>query len=107
MKHINDFFARYVTAGARMYLYTYLDILQEKALYCDNDSVVNVQPRGRTGLVETGYCSGAKTSEHLPGHHICEFVGPGLKNYAIQYNTIGHFWTQISGFARMPTDSFE
>jgi hypothetical protein len=40
LKHGNDVIASYVTAGARMHLYGYLDKLQETALYCDTDSVI-------------------------------------------------------------------
>jgi len=31
-----------------MQLYRYLDTLQDKALYCDTDSVVYVQPKDET-----------------------------------------------------------
>ena len=61
-KHTNDVIGSYVTAGAKMHLYTYLDILQEKTLNCDTHFVVYVQPRGEPGLVETGDCLGAMTS---------------------------------------------
>jgi len=79
LKRINDVLASYVTAGARIHLYSYLNRLEEKALYCDTDSVVYVEPRVEPGLVETGECLGAMTSELKPGHHICEFVGAGPK----------------------------
>ena len=54
LEHTNDVIANYVTAGARIYLYSFLNRLQEKALYCDPDSVVYVQPGGEPRLVETG-----------------------------------------------------
>ena len=79
LKHTNDVIASYVTAGARLHLSSYLNRLQENALYCDTDSVVYVEPRGEPGLVETGECLGAMTSELKPGHHICEFVSAGPK----------------------------
>ena len=53
-RHTNKFKGAYVTAGARLYLYTYLDRLQERAIYCDTDSVVYFQPRERPALVKTG-----------------------------------------------------
>jgi hypothetical protein len=37
LKHANDVIASYVTAGARIHLYRYLDRLRDKALYCDTD----------------------------------------------------------------------
>jgi len=80
LNHTNDVIACYVTACARMHLYTYLDRLQEKSLYSDSDSVVYVQSRGEPRLVET------MTSELLSGHYICEFISAGPKNYA--YKTV-------------------
>ena len=74
--------ASFVTAGNRIHLYGYLDRLREKALYCDTDSVVYVQPRGEARLVETGDGLRAMTSELKPGHHICEFVSGGPKSCA-------------------------
>ena len=40
LRHTNDVIGSHVTAGARLHLYSYLDILQERAMYCDTDSVV-------------------------------------------------------------------
>jgi len=65
-----------------LHLYGYLDKLKEHALYCDTDSVIFVQPRDETALVQTGDCLGAMTSELKPGEFICEFVSGGPKNYA-------------------------
>ena len=35
--HINEVIGSYVTAGARIHLYGFLDKLQEKAIYMDTD----------------------------------------------------------------------
>jgi hypothetical protein len=35
LRHTNDVLGSYVTAGARLRLYSYLDKLQERVLYCD------------------------------------------------------------------------
>jgi len=43
LRHTNEVMGAYVTAGARFYLYGFLDKLQEKAIYCDTDSVIFVQ----------------------------------------------------------------
>ena len=40
IRHTNEIIAAYVTAGARIHLYQHLDRLQEKAIYCDTDSVI-------------------------------------------------------------------
>ena len=66
LRHTNDFVGAYVTAGARIHLYGYLDSLQKRALYCDNDSVIYIQPTAEIPLVQTGDFLGAMTSELKP-----------------------------------------
>jgi len=66
----NDVIGSYVSAGARLHLYCYLDKLQERALYTDTDSVVFIQPRDGDALVEIGDCLGAMTSELKPNEII-------------------------------------
>ena len=39
----NEVIGSFVTAGARIHLYAYLDKLQERAIYTDTDSVINIQ----------------------------------------------------------------
>jgi len=58
LRHTKEVIGTNVTAGARLHLYSYLDRLQERAIYCDADSVVYVQPREDTAFVETGIISG-------------------------------------------------
>ena len=72
----------YVTAGTRLHLYTYLDRLQQRAIYCDTDSVLFVQPSDESALVGSGDSLGAMTSELKPSEYIEEFVSGGPKNYA-------------------------
>jgi len=74
LRHTNDVIGSYVTAGARLHLYGYLDKLQERALYIDTDSVVFVQTRDDAELIEIGDCLGAMTSELKPNEIISEFV---------------------------------
>jgi len=76
----------YVTAGACLHLYSYLDRLQERAIYCDTDSVVYVHPRDGPALVEIGDNHGAMTSELRPSEFIQEFVSRGPKYNA--YKTV-------------------
>jgi hypothetical protein len=82
LRHNNDVVFSFVTAGARIHLYSYLDRLQDKALYCDADSVIYIQPRDEPALVETGDNLGDMTSELKPGESTSEFVAAGPKNYA-------------------------
>ena len=82
LRHTNEVIGAYVTAGALLHLYRYLDKLQERAIYCDTDSVVFVQPTGESALVETGDNLGDMSSELKPSESIEEFVSGGPKNYA-------------------------
>jgi len=69
----------YVTVGVRQHLYSYLDRLQERAIYCDTDSVMYVQPTEEPALVETGHNLGAMSSEIKPSEFMEEFVSAGPK----------------------------
>jgi hypothetical protein len=84
LPHTNDVIGSFVTAGARIHLYGYLDRLGKRALYCDTDSIIFVQPKNEHALVETGDRLGAMTSELAPDEHIIEFVCAGPKNYAFK-----------------------
>ena len=44
LQHTNEFIGAYVTAGARIHLYNYLDRLENGWLYCDTASGIYVQP---------------------------------------------------------------
>jgi hypothetical protein len=59
----NEVIGAYVTAGANIQLYRYLDTLQENAIYCDTDPVIFIQPRNVPVLVETGHKLGDMSSE--------------------------------------------
>jgi len=56
IRHTNEVIGAYVTAGARIYLYGFLDKLQEKAIFCDTDSVIFIQPgqECKPTLIKTG-----------------------------------------------------
>jgi hypothetical protein len=87
LRHTNEVIGAYVTAGAKIHLYRYLDRLQERAIYCDTDSVIYVQPNEGPQLIDTGDKLGDMTSELKPSERILEFVSGGLKNYS--YRVIG------------------
>ena len=82
LRHTNEVIESYVTAGARINLYGYLESLQDRALYCDTDTIIYIQPTAEPPLVQVGDCLGGMTSELKPGFHIDEFVSGGPKNYA-------------------------
>jgi hypothetical protein len=51
LRHPNEVIGAFVTAGARIHLYSYLDNLQDKAIYCGTDSVLCIQPNEGHALV--------------------------------------------------------
>jgi hypothetical protein len=78
-RHTNEVIGAFVTAGARIHLYPYLNRLQDKAIYCDTDSVIYIQPADAPPLVETGDKLGEMTSELKPQEIISEVVCAGPK----------------------------
>jgi len=84
LPHTNEVTGAYVTAGAKIHLYRYLDRLRENATYCDTDSVIYIQPKGdgTPQLIEKEDKLGEMSSELRPSETITEFVCGGPKNYA-------------------------
>jgi hypothetical protein len=82
LKHTNEVIGAYVTTGARIHIYRFLDRLQERALYCDTDSLLFIQDVRGPRLIECGDNLGDMTNELKPGEYIDEFVSGGPKNYA-------------------------
>jgi hypothetical protein len=54
LRHTNEVIGAYVTAGARIHLYGFLDKLQGKTIYTDTGSLIFIQPRNELDLIETG-----------------------------------------------------
>jgi hypothetical protein len=82
LRHTNEVIGASVTAGARLHLYSFLDRLQEKAQYCDTDSVFYVQRDNEPAPIPCGDKFGDMVIELNPGEHVTEFVSAGAKNYA-------------------------
>ena len=82
LRHTNEVIGAYITAGARMHLYRYLDRLGERAVYCVTESVIYIQPKDEPNLIETGDKLGDMTSELRSTEYVSEFVSGGPKNYA-------------------------
>ena len=61
--HTNEVIGAYVTAGARINLYSFLDLLQENAIYCDTDSVIFFSRVVNLGLSQQGTSWGDMQSE--------------------------------------------
>jgi hypothetical protein len=85
LPHTNDVIGSFVTAGARIHLYGYLDRLGDRALNCDTDSVMYVQSKDRQPLVQTGDRLGAMTSEIAKNEKIIEWACAGPKNYVFKF----------------------
>lgn len=82
--HTNVAIAAYVTTQARLHLYSYLERLDRRVLYCDTDSCVYVT-NARALDLPTGQLLGELTNE-LEGYgkesFISSFVSGGPKCYA-------------------------
>ena len=78
----NIFIACFTTSHARLMLYDKLDYLQEKALYCDTDSIIYIDDG--TKNIKTGDMLGEMTDE-LSGKKIKQFVSTGPKSYSYKY----------------------
>ncbi|KAK3922749.1 Ectoine dioxygenase [Frankliniella fusca] len=77
----------FTTCPGRLQLYHYLDQVNERALYCDTDSVAYISRPGEPDI-PTGSHLGDITDQveedHGPGSFITEFVAGGPKNYAFK-----------------------
>jgi hypothetical protein len=82
LSHTNEVIGACVIAGAHIHLYSYLDRLQKKVLYCDTDSNQFIQNETEPQLVKCGDNLGDMTDELKPGEYTSEFVSGGSKNYA-------------------------
>lgn len=87
LPHTNEVIGAYVTAGARIHLYKYLDLLQRKCLYCDTDSLIYYQADDEPPLITCGDRLGDMTDELKSDEFIDEFLGGGPKNYAYRIVT--------------------
>ena len=74
----NVIVAAFTTAYARLKLYDLLDLLQERALYYDTDSVIYVSEPGKPDPPLGNYLG--DLTDELNGDHITEFVSGGPKN---------------------------
>ena len=78
----NVFIAAFTTAYARLKLYSCLELMQDKILYIDTDSLIYVVKKAETPL-KLGNYLGDLTDE-LGGDTIQEFVAAGPKSHAYQ-----------------------
>ena len=92
---VNVVIAAFTTAYARLKLYDLLDLLQERVLYYDTDSVIYIHEPGKPDPPLGDYL-GDLTDELDPGDYITTFISGGPKNYAYITNN-GKSQTKIRG----------
>ena len=78
---VNIVIAAFTTAYARLKLYDLLDLLQERVLYYDTDSVIYIHEPGKPDPPLGDYL-GDLTDELDAGDYITTFISGGPKNYA-------------------------
>ena len=82
---VNIVIAAFTTAYARLKLYDLLDLLQERVLYYDTDSVVYVHEPSKPDPPLGDYLG--ELTDELKGDHITTFISGGPKNYGYVTNT--------------------
>ena len=92
---VNIVIAAFTTTYARLKLYDLLDLLQERVLYYDTDSVIYVHEPSKPDPPLGDYL-GDLTDELDAGGYITTFISGGPKNYAYNTNN-GKAETKIRG----------
>ena len=82
LPNTNEVIGAYVPAATRIHLYSFLDRLEENAIYCDTNSVIFIQPSGESWPIATGDKLGDMQSELKPSEFLVEFASGGPKKYA-------------------------
>ena len=93
---VNIVIAAFTTAYARLKLYDLLDLLQERVLYYDTDSVVYVHEPGKPDPPLGDYLG--DLTDELNGGYITTFLSGGPKNYGYVTNT-GEAIVKIRGIS--------
>ena len=93
---VNIVIAAFTTAYARLKLYDLLDLLQERVLYYDTDSVVYVHEPGKPDPPLGDYLG--ELTDELNGGYITTFLSGGPKNYGYVTNT-GESTLKIRGIS--------
>ena len=91
---VNVVIAAFTTTYARLKLYDLLDILQERVLYYDTDSVIYVHKPDKPDPPLGNYLG--DLTDELNGDYITSFVSGGPKNYAYRTKS-GKTDTKIRG----------
>lgn len=84
----NVYVAVFTTSYARLKLYSALEVLGERVLYCDTDSVIYYHENETDHGLPEGDLLGEFTDE-LKGHHITQWASAGPKNYCYKLDSCG------------------
>ena len=76
----NVIIASYDTTHVRLELYSYLERLEDRALYCDTDSIIYRHVEGMYNPTLSEFVGGM--TDELGGSYITEYMFNGPKNYA-------------------------
>ena len=79
----NCVLAAYITAYARLWLYSVMERLGKRALYTDTHSIIYVHKRGQWNP-DTGDFLGDLKDEY-PHQELTQYIGLGAMNYAIRF----------------------
>ena len=82
----NVVIAAFTTAYARLHLWNFLNLIGERVLYFDTDSIIFIKRPGEY-FPPLGDYLGDFTNEIKAGQSIVEFVSAGPKNYGYKLNT--------------------
>ena len=94
--NLNIFVACFTTCWARLRLYQALELLGQRVLYFDTDSVIYLEEPGQPNPPLGDYL-GQFTSELKADDHIVEFCSGGPKNYGYQ-TKMGKVECKVRGF---------
>ena len=94
--NLNVFVACFTACWARLRLYEALELLGQRVLYFDTDSVIYLEEPGQPNPPLGDYL-GQFTSELKADDHITEFVSGGRKNYGYQTKN-GKVECKVRGF---------
>ncbi|XP_055342549.1 uncharacterized protein LOC129591055 [Paramacrobiotus metropolitanus] len=95
-KKTNVVIAAFTTAYARLHLLKFMEMVGDRLLYHDTDSIFYVH-KDELPDPPTGTCLGDLSSSLEPNEHIEKFVALGPKSYAYRTNT-GHETIKVKGF---------
>ena len=94
---VNIFVAAFTTCHARLKLYQSLELLQQRVLYFDTDSVIYTSKPGQSNI-PLGDFLGDMTNELDDGDFITDFTSAGPKNYGYKTQQ-GKVCCKVRGFS--------